>query len=138
MNDTKKKIRSERIQNPFDDGVGERLCRMGVISADGEVNRIVLEALSNVYAGVLFDDMCDFYQDYNSVETNLRQLFAVTETAEEHQKFLLICLQYDGLRQPLPNPIWWISGNPELATAFADNYILHLKQISNFEEAACS
>ena len=134
MNDTRKKIRTGRIQNPFDDGAEERLRRMGLLHGDGEINTSSLMVLSSVYAGLLFDELCDFYQDYSMVQDDLNQLFTAAETADARQRFLLICLQYDGLGQALPNPIWWISGTPALAADFADGYIRHLKQLCYSEE----
>lgn len=134
MNDVRRRERMRRAQNPFDDGAEERLKRMDLIYPGGEVNKPSLLALSAVYAGLLFDELCDFYQDYSMVREDLSQLFSAAETAEARQKFLLICLQYDGLGQSLPNPIWWISGNQNLAGVFADSYVLHLKQLCDSEE----
>lgn len=134
MNELRKRRRGHRAQNPFDDGAEERLRRMNLIRSDGEVNKPSLLALSAVFAGLLFDELCDFYQDYSMVKGDLSQLFSAAETAEARQKFLLICLQYDGLGQALPNPIWWISGNHNLAGIFADGYIRHLKQLCDSEE----
>ena len=136
MNDARRNGRMRRAQNPFDDGAEERLRRMGLIRPDGEVDKTSLFALSAVYAGLLFDELCDFYQDYSMVKDDLDQLFSAAETAEGRQKFLLICLQYDGLGQTLPNPIWWISGNSILAGTFADSYVLHLKQLCASEEVS--
>lgn len=134
MNDVRRRDRMRRAQNPFDDGAEERLRRMNLVRPDGEANKPALLALSAVYAGLLFDELCDFYQDYSMVKEDLSQLFSAAETAGARQKFLLICLQYDGLGQSLPNPIWWISGNPNLAGVFADSYVLHLKQLCDSEE----
>lgn len=134
MIEVRKKTRTVRAQNPFDDGAEERLHRMGLVNSDSEINIDAIVVLSEVFAGLLFDDLCDFYQDYACVQNELQQLFATAETAEGRQKFLLVCLQYDALNQALPNPIWWISGDPSLAGAFADGYIQHLKQLSDSEE----
>lgn len=134
MNELRKRGRGRRAQNPFDDGAEERLRRMDLFCSDGCVNKAALSALSRVYAGLLFDELCDFYQDYSMVKDDLEQLFSAAKTADDRQKFLLICLQYDGLGQALPNPIWWISGNTGLAGPFADNYVLHLKQLCDLEE----
>ncbi len=132
----RKQRRPTRAQNPFDDGAGERLCRMGLLAADGSIDRDSINVLSCVYAGQLFDDLCDFYQDYSMVKDDLSQLFSADETAGGRQKFLLVCLQYDALGLALPNPIWWISGNLEIAEMFADLYIRHLKQLCNTEEVS--
>ena len=136
MNERKQNGRMRRAQNPFDDGAEERLRRMSLIHADGKTNTAALLALSDVYAGLLFDGLCDFYQDYCMVKEDLAQLFTAAETADIRQKFLLICLQYDAMGLSLPNPIWWISGNPELAVIFANAYIQHLKQLSDSEEVS--
>ena len=63
-----------------------------------------------------------------------QRLYEAAEQAEPRQKFLLICLQYDALSQPLPNPIWWISGDSELAGDFAERFICHLKKLSDAME----
>ena len=55
----------------------------------------------------------------------MTQLFDAAETAESKQKFLLICLQYDGMFRELPDPVWWISGQPEFAELFADGFLAH-------------
>ena len=55
---------------------------MGLIRPDGEVDKTSLFALSAVYAGLLFDELCDFYQDYSMVKDDLDQLFSAAETAE--------------------------------------------------------
>ena len=134
MKEMKKRGKERRAQNPFDDGVEDRLQRMNLYDPEGKVNRTALIALSKVYAGLLFDELCDFYQDYSMVRDDLSQLFSTATDADIRQKFLLICLQYDALGQALPNPIWWISGSPSLAEVFSDNYIQHLKLLCNSGE----
>ena len=134
MNELRERARGRRAQNPFDGGAEERLKRMDLLKADGEANKTTLLTLSAVFAGLLFDELCDFYQDYSMVKDDLGQLFSAAETADARQKFLLICLQYDALGQALPNPIWWISGAPEIAGAFADHFIRHLKKLNGSGE----
>ena len=102
-----------RPQNPFDDGAKARLHRMGLLRIDGSVDEATLNALSRAYSGLLFDDLCDTCQNSCEITEILRRLYEAAEQAEPRQKFLLICLQYDALSQPLPNPIWWISGDSE-------------------------
>ena len=125
-----------RPQNPFDDGAKARLHRMGLLRIDGSVDEATLGALSRAYSGLLFDDLCDTCQNSCEITEILRRLYEAAEQAEPRQKFLLICLQYDGLGQTLPNPIWWISGNSILAGTFADSYVLHLKQLCDSEEVS--
>lgn len=123
-----------RVQNPFDDGAGNRLIRMGLLSEDGTSSSASVTVLSQVFAGLLFDEMCDFYQDYTCVQEELQRLFTAAEEADGKQRFLMVCLLYDKLHRPLPDPVWWISGNPSLAGQFASSYIQHLQNISSIEE----
>lgn len=101
---------------------------------DGSVDEATLNALSRAYSGLLFDDLCDTCQNSCEITEILRRLYEAAEQAEPRQKFLLICLQYDALSQPLPNPIWWISGDSELAGDFAERFICHLKKLSDAME----
>ena len=123
-----------RAHNPFDDGAEERLKRMGLLTKTGSIEASALTALAHAFAGLLFDDLCDASQDYSGVQTELQQLFDAVDRAEPRQKFLLLCLQYDRLSQVLPDPIWWISGTPEIAGEFAEHFIRHLKKLSGCEE----
>ena len=59
----------------------------------------------------------------------LAQIFDTAENADPKQKFLLICLQYDAMFRTLPDPVWWISGQPEFAGMFADGFLAHLKRL---------
>ena len=133
MKETTNNCRS-RAHNPFDDGARERLRRMGLLTETGSIKASALTALAHTFAGLLFDDLCDASQDYSGVQTELQQLFDAVDCAEPRQKFLLLCLQYDRLSQVLPDPIWWISGTPEIAGEFAEHFIRHLKKLSGCEE----
>ena len=134
MKETTNNCRASRAHNPFDDGARERLRRMGLLTETGSVEASALTELAHTFAGLLFDDLCDASQDYSGVQTELQQLFDAVDRAEPRQKFLLLCLQYDRLSQVLPDPIWWISGTPEIAGAFADHFIRHLKKLNGSGE----
>lgn len=134
VKETTRTCGSARAHNPFDDGAEERLRRMGLLTETGSVEASALTALAHTFAGLLFDDLCDASQDYSGVQTELQQLFDAVDRAEPRQKFLLLCLQYDRLSQVLPDPIWWISGTPEIAGEFAEHFIRHLKKLSGCEE----
>ena len=134
MNQTIRSTPISRAHNPFDDGAGERLHRMGLLSAEGSAEKTSVSTLSCVFAGLLFDDLCDACQDYAAVRAELRQLFEAAARSEPRQQFLLICLQYDRISQTLPDPIWWISGTPCLAGDFAAFFIAHLKKLLSDKE----
>ena len=108
--------------------------RMGLFTKTGSIEASALTALAYAFAGLLFDDLCDACQDYSGVQTELQRLFDAADQAEPRQRFLMICLQYDRLSQVLPDPIWWISGAPEIAGVFADHFIRHLKNLNGSGE----
>lgn len=124
----------QRPRSPFDDSALERLRRMGLVTAEDTPERDAMAVFSAIFAGQLYDDLCDYYQDYEDVLELLTQLFDAAESADPKQKFLLVCLQYDGMFRDLPGPVWWISGQPEFAGLFADGFLAHLKILK--EEAA--
>ncbi len=91
----------QRPHSPFDDTAIERLRRMGLVTAAGGPDRDVMTVFSGIFAGQFYDDLCDYYQDYEDVRELLTQIFDAAETAGPKQKFLLICLQYDGIFRDL-------------------------------------
>ena len=93
----------KRAQSPFDGSAGDRLRRMGLADANGNP------------------------EDVRELISGLSES---AEDAAEKQKFLLVCLQYDAIYRSLPDPVWWISGNPIAAELFAEGFITHLKQLN--------
>ena len=115
--------------NPFDDSALPRLQRMGLLSATGEADRDAIASLSTVYAGLLFDTLCDYHQCFDEVKTTLDSFLQMVDGADDQQKFLLLCLQYDAIYAPIPDPIWWISGNSNLRELFSELFIRHIQAI---------
>ena len=124
MNDT------QRTHSPFEDSAAERLRRMGLTAADGSPERDAMTVFSSIFAGQFFDDLCDYCQDFESVQAMIDQIFRAAEQADPRQKFLLICLQYDSIYRTLPDPVWWISGSPAFAELFAEGFLAHLKRLT--------
>jgi hypothetical protein len=102
---------------------------MGLADADGRAAPDVMIIFARIFAGQFYDDLCDYYQDYADIRELLTQMLDAAETAEPKQRFLLVCLQYDGMFRDLPDPVWWVSGQPEFAGLFADGFLAHLKTL---------
>ena len=115
--------------SPFDDSALPRLKRMGLLSATGEADRDAIALLAIVCAGLLFDTLCDYHQCYDDVKTTLDSFLQMAEGTDVQQKFLLLCLQYDAIYAPIPDPIWWISGNSALCELFSELFIQHIQTI---------
>lgn len=118
-----------RAQSPFDDSAADRLRRMGLTDEAGNPDRDALAICSRVFAGQFFDDLCDYFESYEDVRELISGLSESAEDAEGKQKFLLMCLQYDAIYRTLPDPVWWISGNPAAAELFAEGFLAHLKRL---------
>ncbi len=122
---------NDRPDSPFDDSAQERQRRMGLVLEDGKPDKDAVAVLSCVYAGQYFDDLCDFCQDIQTVRESLRQFVAEAERASPRRRFVLLCLQYDAIYRPLPDPVWWISGNSDLADLFSAGFAARLRQLLN-------
>ena len=120
----------QRPHSPFEDTAVQRLRRMGLTTEDGAPEQDAISVFSTIFAGHFFDDLCDYYQDDEQVREVVTQFFQTAEQADSRQKFLLICLQYDGIYRDLPDPVWWISGSPDFAVLFADGFLAHLKRLA--------
>lgn len=90
-----------------------------------------MAVFSSIFAGQFFDDLCDYYQDYENVQETIAQIFHTAEQADPKQKFLMICLQYDSIYRTLPDPVWWLSGSPAFAETFVDGFLAHLSRLND-------
>ncbi len=122
-----KEPKTPRWHSPFDDSAGVRLRRMGLLQDDGAPDRKRVSVLGEVFAGQFFDDLYDFRQDAEAAEKSLGNFLKEAEGATAKYRFLLVCLQYDAIRRPLPDPVWWLSGNAQLADLFSTSFIAHLR-----------
>lgn len=81
----------QRPHSPFEDSAAQRLRRMGLTTEDGSPERDAITVFGSIFAGQFFDDLCDYYQDYENVQETIAQIFHTAEQADPKQKFLLIC-----------------------------------------------
>ena len=65
------------VPDPFDSSTGARLERMGILRPDGEVNVEVMRAFVQIFGGLFFDDLCDFYSDQGEVSAVTAAFFRV-------------------------------------------------------------
>lgn len=124
-----KENKMPRYHSPFDDSAGGRLRRMGLLLEDGSVNREALAVMAQVYAGQYFDDVCTSHQDKEILREQLRRYVAESEMVAPKQRFLLLCLQYDAFYCPIPDPVWWMSGNEVLTDLFSQGFVACLRKL---------
>ena len=128
-------MRNEQTSHsPFDSSALQRLRRMGLAAADGSVEQDAMAVFCCIFAGQFYDDLCDYHQDNPAaVNAAITPLVDGADTGDPHGKFLMICLQYDSIYRTLPDPVWWLSGSPAFAEAFADGFLAHLKRLNECE-----
>ena len=61
------KKRFLRVPDPFDSSASARLERMGILRPDGQVNVETMRTFVQIFAGLFFDDLCDFYSDQDDL-----------------------------------------------------------------------
>ena len=70
---------TKRRPDPFDGSAGARLCRMGLLTAAGDVEEAAMQVCTHIFAASFFDDLCDVYADQAQM---LRIMDAFRELAE--------------------------------------------------------
>lgn len=107
-----------RIPDPFDGSVQTRLIRMGVLDKDGQIDNKKMSAFAEIFASLFFDDLCDFYDDMKNLMTVSKAFRELYAKRDYQHMYLLILIQYDYIRKPLPDPIWWLAGDNTVVQAF--------------------
>ena len=110
---------TKRRPDPFDGSAGARLCRMGLLTAAGDVEEAAMQVCTHIFAASFFDDLCDVYADQAQMLRIMDAFRELAERKDPQRIFLLLSLQYDGLCKPLPDPVWWLAGYPPALTRFS-------------------
>ena len=93
---------TKRRPDPFDGSAGARLCRMGLLTAAGDVEEAAMQVCTHIFAASFFDDLCDVYAD-----------------------------QAQLLRFMAASAVWWPAGYPPALTRFSLGFaacLLHLME----------
>lgn len=116
------------MAGPFDDSARARQTRMGLLDTEGRADQDAVAVMARVYAGLLFDDLCESSPDMEHVCAICDRFEELRGTGDAQQILLYICLQYDALLRPLPEPIWWIVGNSALVEPFCESFVRRLRE----------
>ena len=95
---------------------------------NGRADADAVSALARVYAGLMFDDLCEMSPDIERVNAICDHFDALLAEGDVRKALLYICIQYDGMLRPLPEPIWWIVGNPALVEPFVEGFVRRLSE----------
>lgn len=112
-----------RVPDPFDGSAEARLAHMGLLDQNGQIVSHSMEVFTRIFAGLFFDDLCDFYDDRDKLTAIYRAFQELAEKDDHQHMLLLLSLQYDYLRKPLPDPVWWLSGHSEAVRGFMSRFL---------------
>ena len=113
--------------SPFDDSAHARQVRMGLLNDLGVPEQDAIAVLTRVYAALFYDALCDSSCDMEQVFDYCRHLNEIQQQESDcHTVFLAICSSYDSLFISMPEPLCWISENPDLEAAFVEGFMRRL------------
>lgn len=122
------------MPGPFDDTAQARQKRMGLIDDSGRPDQVALAAMARVYAGLMFDDLCESSPDMERVYAVCERFKSLAGAGETRKTMIFICLQYDGMLRPLPDPIWWIAGSDALLVPFVETFVHCIAEYAQYPD----
>ena len=107
-------------RTPFDDTAPDCRKRMGLLLPNGRPDEVAVRAAAHIYAGLLYEYLQEALPDRSSADMACKELAEENCKQDAAQKVLALCLLYDAVGLSLPDPLWWICGDLELAAVFAE------------------
>lgn len=120
---------AKRRPDPFDGSSGARLRRMGLLTGAGDVDETAMRVFIHIFAASFFDDLCDTYETLEAISRIMTAFRELEERKDPQRIFLLLSLQYDALRKPLPDPVWWLAGHPPALAHFSLGFAAYLSRL---------
>ena len=120
--------------SPFDSYAIERLKRMGLLKADGRPDMDAVAVIARLYAGMFYNDLCDYFNDLRNVRNTCRELMEGAVPEDTRRMCQSLATAYDAIYKTLPEPIWWMTGNPELSSMFLVSFVRRLTEYLNESE----
>jgi hypothetical protein len=101
---------------------------MGLANGDGKISETAISVFAEVFSGLFYDDVCYCCgsQEIQELCGNLKE---ICENGDCRRAYLFLSLCHDRMRKPLPDPIWWLAGNPAAVEAFMKCFVLRLGRL---------
>lgn len=109
------------------------LFRMGLILPNGELDFEAMRVFAHVFAGQFFEALCGFYSDREQLLAVI-EAFSELNTRGDHQGiYLMLSIQYDCMRIPMPDPVWCLAEYKPALKVFAidfSHWLMNLTSIT--------
>jgi hypothetical protein len=115
--------------DPFDDSAQTRLARMGITDIQGNPNNEILPVYAGIYSTLFYEQAMDCYANPTTMTSITTSLLELREIREYEHMFVFLCLQYDAIHIPIPDPVWWIAGNADIVREFMDAFTTRLCEL---------
>jgi len=116
--------------DPFDDSAPTRLARMGITDAHGKANSETLPVFAGIFSAHFYERAMDFYANPTVAESIAMSLSALSDRRGYEQMFVFLCLQYDAMQEPIPDPAWWIAGCTDVVREFMEIFTVRLCELA--------
>jgi hypothetical protein len=111
------------VPDPFDGSARERLEHMGIVDSGGALIDSAMPVFADIFTGLFFDDLCDFHDKADDLLTIYEAFQTLFRKKDYQHMYLLMSIQYDYIRKPLPDPVWWLAGDSAAVKAFMALFI---------------
>ena len=121
--------------DPFDDSAPTRLARMGITDAHGNPNSDTLPVFAGIYSAHFYEQSMDCYGNPDVVSTIATSLSTLNDRQGYEQMYVFLCLQYDAMQVPIPDPVWWIAGCTDVVREFMTAFTMRLRELTDAKGA---
>jgi hypothetical protein len=82
-----------------------------------------MPVFADIFTGLFFDDLCDFHDKADDLLTIYETFQALFRKKDYQHMYLLMSIQYDYIRKPLPDPVWWLAGDSAAVKLFMTLFV---------------
>ena len=112
---------------PFDHSASDLHYQMGLLTSNHTVDTTAINAFCHVQVALFLKDLLGYYGDSKRVQTICSSLVKRCKLLNLHDTMLNLCIEYDSMRRPLPDAIWWIAGSDLLLQPFLTEFLRWLQ-----------
>jgi len=115
--------------DPFAPTAPTRLTRMRLTTPDNKPNPHTMPVFAGIFSAIFYEQAMDLYGNPTVTTSIATSLLELRDQRKYEQMFVFLCLQYDAMHIPIPDPVWWIAGNSDVVREFMDAFTTRLCEL---------